>query len=118
LLRCSQRAILQALDEDDVKCEQTLRECELAVLRREYSAASPDDAVANIDRLMDDTEAQLSCPHANQKIFQKHKCLGSKHALRFQEDLLRSLIVRPPRLIEPNSALQPRKRRELNNPLM
>jgi hypothetical protein len=64
MLRCSQLANVQALDEDDVKDEQTVRKHEVADLLRDGSADSPHDSVGDIDFLMDNIEALLSCPHA------------------------------------------------------
>jgi len=80
MLRCSHFANIQAFDEDDVKVEQTVRKREIADLRRDGSADSPDDAVEEIDFLKDDIEALLSCPHANPNFFQKHKCPGCNSA--------------------------------------
>lgn len=67
MLRCSQLANVQALDEDNVKDERTERKRTISDLRRDGSAVSPGDAVEDIDLLMADIEALLSCPHANPK---------------------------------------------------
>jgi hypothetical protein len=76
MLRCSHFANIQAFDEDDVKVEQTVRKREIADLRRDGSADSPDDAVEEIDFLKDDIEALLSCPHANPKFLSETQMPG------------------------------------------
>ena len=68
MLRRFQLANVQALDEDDVKDVQTVREREIANSRRDGPAVSPDDAVKEIDLLMANIEALLSCPHASPKL--------------------------------------------------
>jgi hypothetical protein len=76
VLRCSQFANVQALDENDVKDEQTVRKREIAESRRDGSGVSPDDAVEEIDFLKDDIEALLSCPHANPKFLSETQMPG------------------------------------------
>jgi len=67
VLRCSQLANIQVFDEDDVNGRQTVREREIAESRRDGRAVSPGDAVEDIDLPIANTEALLSCPHANPK---------------------------------------------------
>jgi hypothetical protein len=67
VLPCSQLANVQVFDEKDVKDEQMVRKREIASLRRDGSAASPNDWVEQIDLMMPNIEALLSCPHAYPK---------------------------------------------------
>jgi hypothetical protein len=76
MLRCSQLAKVQALDEDDVKDEQTARKHEVADLRRDGSADSSGDSVEEIDFLKNGIEALLSCPHANPKFLSETQMPG------------------------------------------
>ena len=73
MLRCSHLANVQAFDEDNVKDERTVRKRETADLRRDGSADSPGDAVEDIDLLMANIEALLSCPHANPKFLSEQE---------------------------------------------
>jgi len=75
-----------------------MRKRKISHLRRDRSAVSPGGSVADIDLLMADLEAQLSCPHANPKLFQKHKCPGCKSAQWLLERpiaIAHSLIAAP-----------------------
>lgn len=74
--RSSQLANVQALDEDDVKDEQTVRKREIAESRRDRSADASDDSVQEIDFLKDYIEALLSCPHANPKFLSETQMPG------------------------------------------
>jgi hypothetical protein len=76
MLRSSQLANLQALDEDTVNCERQAHKQGCGDWRRERYAVSPDDSMADIDRPMDDIEALLSCPHANPKSLSETQTLG------------------------------------------
>ena len=74
--RRSQLANVHIFDEDDMKDEETVRKREIADLRRDGSADSPDDAVEEIDFLKDYFEALLSCPHANPKFLSETQMPG------------------------------------------
>jgi hypothetical protein len=76
VLRCSQLANLQVFDEDDVNDEQTVREHDTAESRRDGRAVSPGDAVGDIDLMMPNIEALLSCPHANPKFLSETQMPG------------------------------------------
>jgi hypothetical protein len=78
LLRRFQLANVQALDEDDVKDVQTVREGGIAGSRRDGSAVSPNDAIEEIDLLMANIEALLSCPHANPKFSSETQMPGTE----------------------------------------
>jgi hypothetical protein len=76
VLRRSHFANVQALDEDDVKDEQTVRKREIAESRRYGSADSSDNSVEEIDFLKNYIEALLSCPHANPKFLSETQMPG------------------------------------------
>jgi hypothetical protein len=78
VLRRSQLASVQALDEDEVKNWQTASKRKIASLRRGESAISPDDAVEDIDLRMTNIEALLSCPHANPKFLSETQMPGKQ----------------------------------------
>jgi hypothetical protein len=76
VLRRSQLANVQALDEEGVNDGQTVRKRENAESRRDGSADSPDDAEEGIGFLKDYIEALLSCPHANPKFLSETQMHG------------------------------------------
>ncbi len=53
-----------------------VRKREIASLRRDGPAASPDDAVEEIDLMMANIEVLLSCPHANPKFLSETQIPG------------------------------------------
>ena len=96
-----------------------MRKREGADLRRDKSAVSPQESVANVDRLMDDEEALLSCPHANRKFTSETQMPGieiSTLALEGPSAIARRAIAVPD--FHPFLLLQPRKESELKNPSM
>ena len=119
LLRCPYLAILQALDEDDVKNEQTACKREIVDLHSERFAVSPGDLVANNDRPMDDVEALLSCHHATPKYLSETQIPGLQFsALALERPI--AIAHRP--IAVPDCIhfllLQKRKRHQLKIPSM
>jgi hypothetical protein len=118
LLRCSQLANVQAVDEDDMNDRRRACKHEPADLRRDGSAASSGDSMADINRRIDDVEALLSCPHANPKFLSETQiCWLQFSALALERPIAIALYeIAAPVCIHFFLMLQPRKRNELKNP--
>ena len=119
LLRCSQLANVQAVDEDDMNDRRRACKHEPADLRRDGSAASSGDSMADINRRIDDVEALLSYPHAFPRFLSETQMPGIQtSALALERPIAIALRAIAAHDCIHILVLQPRKRRELKNPSM